>query len=230
MIRRLYMLAVTLFVFVLLITSVEILSFRMSFYEKMFDRLEVAQTIGITDEELMGATQVLLDYTRGRTNSLDFEVMIKGQPEQMFNQRERDHMVDVQVLMKTVLAFRNISTLFVAIMLVVSLGMGDYLDFLLNKEILGKVLFGFVFAMSALGIFILADFDSFWLLFHRILFRNDLWLLNPATDRLIMMVPLEFFMALVYRILAAFIFIFALLGGSYYMLSWKVRYDTRRLV
>lgn len=228
--RGLYTLAVSLFVIVLMITSVEVLGFRMNFYEKMYSKLEVSETIGITEEELMEATTVLLDYTKGKRDTLDFEVVIDGKPVQMFNQREKDHMIDVQLLMKSALMFRNVSFVFVAIMLVVSLGMGDYLDFLLNKEILGRVLFSAIFLMAALGIFVLVDFDSFWTVFHKILFRNDLWLLNPATDRLIMMVPIEFFTALVYQILGAFVFIFLLLGGSYFLLSWKVNYDTRRLV
>lgn len=228
--KRLYLLAVSLFVVVLLITSVELLSFRTSFYDKMYRKLEVANTIGISDIDLHRATEVLLDYTKGKTDTLDFEVEVDGRIVEMFNQREKDHMVDVQVLMKAVLMIRNIATVFVAAMLVISLGMGDYLDFLLNKEILGKVLFGALFILAALGIFILVDFDSFWTLFHKVLFRNDLWLLNPATDRLIMMVPLEFFTALVYRILASFVFIFMILGGAYALLTWKVNYDTRRLV
>lgn len=228
--KRLYLLAVSLFVVVLLITSVELLSFRTSFYDKMYRKLEVANTIGISDVDLYRATEVLLDYTKGKTDTLDLEVEVDGRIVEMFNQREKDHMVDVQVLMKAVLMIRNIATVFVAAMLVISLGMGDYLDFLLNKEILGKVLFGALFILAALGIFILVDFDSFWTLFHKVLFRNDLWLLNPATDRLIMMVPLEFFTALVYRILASFVFIFMILGGVYALLTWKVNYDTRRLV
>lgn len=228
--KRLYLLAVSLFVVVLLITSVELLSFRTSFYDKMYRKLEVANTIGISDVDLHRATEVLLDYTKGKTDTLDLEVEVDGRIVEMFNQREKDHMVDVQALMKAVLMIRNIATVFVAAMLVISLGMGDYLDFLLNKEILGNVLFGALFILAALGIFILVDFDSFWTLFHKVLFRNDLWLLNPATDRLIMMVPLEFFTALVYRILASFVFIFMILGGAYALLTWKVNYDTRRLV
>lgn len=228
--KRLYLLAVSLFVVVLLITSVELLSFRTSFYDKMYRKLEVANTIGISDVDLHRATEVLLDYTKGKTDTLDLEVEVDGRIVEMFNQREKDHMVDVQALMKAVLMIRNIATVFVAAMLVISLGMGDYLDFLLNKEILGNVLFGALFILAALGIFILVDFDSFWTLFHKVLFRNDLWLLNPATDRLIMMVPLEFFTALVYRILASFVFIFMILGGVYALLTWKVNYDTRRLV
>ena len=35
-------------------------------------------------------------------------------------------------------------------------------------------------------------FDQAWTTFHEIVFRNDLWKLNPATDRLIQMFPEPF--------------------------------------
>ena len=37
------------------------------------------------------------------------------------------------------------------------------------------------------------DFDSLFLLFHRLAFRNDLWLLNPRTDLLIRLMPESLF-------------------------------------
>ena len=38
-------------------------------------------------------------------------------------------------------------------------------------------------------------FDSLFILFHEIAFTNDLWLLNPRTDMLIRLMPLEFFIS-----------------------------------
>lgn len=59
-------------------------------------------------------------------------------------------------------------------------------------------------ALMCLGVFLMClvisclfNFEVIWHLFHRIFFRNDLWLLNPLEDRLIMLVPLEFFIKLV---------------------------------
>ena len=46
--------------------------------------------------------------------------------------------------------------------------------------------------MAVLGIVIMADFDSFFYRFHLISFANDLWMLNPATDYLIMLFPQGF--------------------------------------
>jgi D-alanyl-D-alanine carboxypeptidase len=59
------------------------------------------------------------------------------------------------------------------------------------------------------------DFDHYWRIFHTIFFTNDLWLLDPSTDMLINIVPLEFFIALVERCALLFIgFILILLVPS----------------
>ena len=62
----------------------------------------------------------------------------------------------------------------------------------------------FLALIGALGFAALVDFNRFWTLFHQIFFRNDLWLLNPATSVLIQMVPEAFFSAIVTKILIWF--------------------------
>ena len=59
--------------------------------------------------------------------------------------------------------------------------------------------------MLGVAFFAYVDFTRFWTLFHHIFFRNDLWLLNPSTDILIMMVPEGFFYDLVFRIVTYFL-------------------------
>ena len=44
-----------------------------------------------------------------------------------------------------------------------------------------------------LGVWGAADFDSLFVLFHRIAFTNDLWLLDPRTDLMIQLMPTSFF-------------------------------------
>lgn len=56
-------------------------------------------------------------------------------------------------------------------------------------------------SVLALALFLavpaVVDFSSWWTGFHRISFSNDLWLLDPSTEWLIKMFPLEFFFAIV---------------------------------
>ena len=57
-----------------------------------------------------------------------------------------------------------------------------------------KALAVFAFVFGFIAVFCIIDFDSFWTYFHHVFFpMNDLWLLDPRTDILIMMVPGKFF-------------------------------------
>lgn len=58
--------------------------------------------------------------------------------------------------------------------------------------------------LAALMVWGAVDFDSLFILFHRLAFTNDLWLLNPETDLLIRLMPTDFFVHYA-----------ALIGGSW---------------
>ena len=191
----------------LLLCSVDLFCFNRSFYQKEYEKLGVAETIQISDEDLTLATEVLLDYIQDKRDDLHVEAAIAGQIREVFNQREIDHMVDVKNLYLTAMTVRNL-----AAGLVVVLGILIYLDQRASKKgfrsvavsfIQVSVVFGAVFA--ALGFYAAIDFQNFWWQFHQIFFTgNDLWILDPNTDILIMMVPQEFFFDLVFRIVMGF--------------------------
>lgn len=46
---------------------------------------------------------------------------------------------------------------------------------------------------AAAGIFFAADWERAFVLFHKVFFRNDLWIFNPATDPVINVLPDGFF-------------------------------------
>ena len=53
---------------------------------------------------------------------------------------------------------------------------------------------GVIAVCAAVGIFAATRFRSMFEAFHRLFFGNDLWLLNPAEDALIRVMPEKFFM------------------------------------
>jgi len=74
---------------------------------------------------------------------------------------------------------------------------------LLSRGIVNaSIVFGVILAFVA--VYAIVDFYGFWTQFHQLFFRNDLWLLDPNTDNLILMVPEPFFFALVFRIVGGF--------------------------
>ena len=90
----------------------------------------------------------------------------------------------------------------------------------------GYVLSNYIFlaVFAAIAIYAAVDFTSFWTSFHHVFFTNDLWLLDPATDNLILMVPEQFFFDLVFRIVGWFVGIGALLYlVSFYFSKKKPR-------
>ena len=56
---------------------------------------------------------------------------------------------------------------------------------------------------AALGAWGAIDFDSLFILFHKLSFTNDLWLLNPYEDLLLQLMPTDFFVAYAGRILVS---------------------------
>lgn len=56
-----------------------------------------------------------------------------------------------------------------------------------------------------------SDFNKYFFLFHEIFFNNDLWLLDPATDLMIRMLPEEFFADMLIRIGSIFVGMLAVL-------------------
>lgn len=209
--KMLYILAASLFLISMMLTAIFALSFQKSYYAKMYHKLNTAQTIRITEAELNEATDVLIDYIKDDRQTLDLSVSVDGRDVQMFNQKEKDHMVDVKALYLGAVHFRNIAMIFVAFMVLVSLGSGDYLNFVLSRDIWKASLLILGSVVGIVGLYALIDFQAFWISFHQLVFTNDLWLLNPNVDRLIMMVPEPFFMGLVYRIILA---IGAIIAGA----------------
>lgn len=202
---------------VIILGVIHISSLDEAFYREQYVKNEVAENIGISEEDLNKATAVLLDYLQGNTDDLTVFATIDGVSQEVFNQKEKDHMIDVQVLFVNAIWIRNIA-------LGLLLSIGAYLGFTQKSDAIAIVSKGFKEASMVLGVlfgfivvYAVLDFQNFWILFHELLFTNDLWLLNPNTDNLILMVPLPFFYTMVslilFRSLMAIGFVFTLDWG-----------------
>ena len=82
----------------MLVVSIEMFALNSNFYKKEYKKLDTAQSIGISEEDLERVTDVLIDYTGDRAPSLDVTAEIAGVEQQVFGEREKAHMVDVQAL------------------------------------------------------------------------------------------------------------------------------------
>ena len=191
------------------LTCIDFWCFNDSFYKNEYSKLDTANDIGMSSKDLDKATDVLLGYLKEKYETLDVSANIGGTNREVFNEREKAHMLDVLALYKNVKVVRNVSFIIylIAFIYICFTGSCKYI-FKEYKNAL-KV-FGFI--IGFILVFCLIDFDGFWTNFHHVFFpNNDLWLLNPKTDILIMMVPERFFFDLCISIIVSIIIFLAFL-------------------
>jgi len=207
--------------------------FDESFYKTEYAKLGTAADIGMSEEDLMRTTNVLLSYLENKRDSLAVEAEINGVSREVFNDREKAHMVDVKNLYQGALVTAGaclIAALLLAALLI-ALNKGKRIREMLKGYLVGNAVF--LAFLGGAGAYAALDFTSFWTGFHELFFTNDLWLLNPATDVMIMMYPEPFFFALVTKIVFLFggivVLGFVAAGVALAMLKRKGRYGKLRV-
>lgn len=191
-----------------IITVIDFNCFDYGFYEKESRELNTASEIGVSDEDLDLMFYDLLDYMKGKRENLDLQVKINGSMREVYNEREKTHMIDVKDLYDKAILVRNIS-LVISLLIVIYLLFKKDLNNLLPQYINSLKIYGFVCAF--IGLFCIFDFNAFWMNFHKVFFtKNDFWLLDPRTDILINMVPEKFFLDLVSKIVIEVVIVLVL--------------------
>lgn len=195
-------------ILVLLVTSIDVNCFNKGFFESEYTTMETAKSLHMSNEDLMKATNALLDYLQDDRDNIDVDIEVYEMERKAFNERETLHMIDVKNLYQFALSLRFWS----GVLLVVSIVTLIYMK---RKEIVhelsvayAKTALCFLCFVAMLGIWAQVDFTSLWESFHRLFFDNDLWLLNPRTDLMINMFPEAFFFHMVLRIAGMFLIVF----------------------
>lgn len=167
--------------------------YDLSFYEKEYAREGQAQWIGMSEEDLMKTTGVLLDYMQEKREDLVVRVTVRGQEREFFNEQEKLHMVDVNAILRGFDLFSLLAgCLFcAALFLFLWREKGGRLEFICASLWRAGALLLLLF--GALGAWAALDFTSFWTVFHKIFFRNDLWLMDPSVSLMIHLFPENFF-------------------------------------
>ncbi|MBE6886829.1 MAG: TIGR01906 family membrane protein [Ruminococcaceae bacterium] len=193
------------FVALLMFSVIGVSQFR-PFFSRQYDKLDTAEYIGIAKDDLMAVTDGLLSYMAGGRENLDMQYEVKGVQREIFDQREKLHMIDVKNLYLGVIYIASALGAAVAAMTAFVLKKDGAKAAMatLNRKY-KYVAVGLVLVVAALGIMIITNFQKFWIGFHKVFFTNDLWLLDPAVSIMINMFPLEFFYAICMAVIAVFI-------------------------
>ena len=170
--------------------AVNIYADSLNLYTGGFSKYHISEATGISNTQLQGVAHGMVDYFNGKVRSPQVEVDIRGIERPVYNQKELIHLEDVR---KIIDIFKMLEILSLIIFLVTGL----YLFFKFGViRLLKGLQAGAVVTVVFLGsvmLWALIDFNSIFYFFHILSFSNDLWLLDPATDYLIMMFPEGFF-------------------------------------
>ena len=210
-----------------LLGSVHFWSFNEDFYTKQHSKLtlygkSIAEHIGISEDNLKELTHFTLEYLNDPNRDLELQMSVHGVKREIFTDDEKAHMVDVRRLNITAnfLIIISAEIIFFGVVFRIFKGKSFYPLFKEYKN----VLLGCLCFFGVLSMWILIDFDSFWISFHHLFFPgNDLWILDLRKDILIMIVPPQFFNNLVIRIVTTF---FVLIIGSYFVLKYLSKVKT----
>ena len=161
-------------------------------YRNGFERYYTAQRSGIADADLIAIGTELRRYFNSGTEPLDVRAPIFGVEQEVFNQREIAHMYDVKRLVRGTYWVAIASGLWIAGTVALGIIRCRRRWPVQTARIAlwgGAVTLG---AVVGVGMAAIASFDALFLLFHRLSFANDLWILDPRTDYLLILFPAGF--------------------------------------
>lgn len=178
---------------VFLITSVEAVTYwTPGYYEHEYEKYNVTAAVRMEMDDLLQVTDEMMDYLRGNRDDLHVMTVVDGSPREFFNAREIAHMEDVRGLFLGAITLRRVCLAAAAVCVLLMTALKADLKRTLPRMLcVGTGLF-FLLA-AGIGLLIASDFSRYFVVFHHIFFDNDLWILNPATDLLINIVPEPFF-------------------------------------
>lgn len=209
-----------------MLVIVDFLIFDFNFYLNAFDKYNVYENIQISKDNLSIAFENLLNYLKHKTNYIvNDAMMIDGVLQPFYKKRELMHMVDVKNLILTMQTIKHI-VIFLLIVIYTYI-------FIIKKNFnfndfysgLKKAFITLLSMVLCLIFYVFLDFQHFWIVFHEVLFNNDLYILDPKHDFLIRVLRLEVFGDLVTKILVFILLAFILLFSICTFIKRRYNHD-----
>ncbi len=179
-----------IFPILIVIISLFILAGFSGFYHYEFNKNDIYSVVDIADKDMSTVIKRLSGYVVGRYPQFNYQLEIDGVKQDVYGEREVLHMKDVRKIFDITRYLAAIMALYITAFFFAN-QKADKLKYLVDLTRAGLI--GVVVITLFLGLLVMLDFSKYFVVFHEIFFSNDLWLLNPATDRLIQMLPEVFF-------------------------------------
>jgi integral membrane protein (TIGR01906 family) len=167
-------------------------------YRYAIDDFGAVRATGIDRDQLLRASGELRDYFNSGNEPLAIQVQVNARDQSLFNPRETAHLADVKDRFQLVNRAQELSFVYILIFIAAAV--------VWARAVSARSLAVYVAAgcgiclavIATIGLLGLAGFDSAWEDFHLLIFSNDFWRLNPATDHLIQIFPLAFWENIVF--------------------------------
>ena len=177
-------------------------------------RFAPSESTGLPDAVYPEMGRHLADYLTEKKENFQFLLEDEnGTGQELFHGYELVHMADCRALLsldRTVCLLAGVLSA-AGLVLLTAMAPDSKADFARGARN------GLWFCCAAAGVLLgwaLIDFDGFFVAFHRLAFRNDLWLLSPRTDLLIRLLPETLFIDLGIRgLTVATVWLLLLLTG-----------------
>ncbi len=177
----------------LLLANVEYVTKSDWLYSHNWWRNDIPARTLLPVSELDSGADQIKDYFTNDADRLDLRVNFRGENLSLYKEREVLHMVDVKGLMQGVFNAVRVTG---AVALLIAIAGAIYFGRRFWNVLLSTLRWSALGSGTVLGVLaiaVLIDFNFVFRQFHFLSFANDLWLLNPSTDFLIIMFPQRFF-------------------------------------
>lgn len=182
-----WVLAIPLFI---IGNTVYLVTDSLPLYTHGFDKYGISDKTGIDQLQLKQIATTLIKYFDGKIETPQLMVTNARGIFELYSSKELMHLEDVRTIIKVFRVVQITAGLLLVLLgVLISLRMRASMLFR-GLQYGSVVLLGL---MAVLIIWSLIDFNSLFYLFHIVSFSNDLWLLDPSRDYLIMMFPEGFF-------------------------------------
>jgi len=179
-----------------------------NYYSKIHRDLAIDSKVITTQDQLDYINKEFTDYLKFRRDNLYINIELKDEVVTVFNEKEISHMKDVKDLFAISYGLIIAGFIVLVITIYYNIKKNRY-DFIYKT--VKTSLFITTLIVISFAIIFTTSFDTFWHYFHKVFFTNDLYLLNPKTDFLIQIMPLDFFIKISIRILSSFYIMHVLL-------------------
>lgn len=185
----------------MLLSSVSAVVFSHPFYQTLYNDLQLAEAIGVSQDDLEASIFMMTDYVEGKREDLTGQIVRYGQTQETFNEKEKRHMKDVRTLWLKARAVMIASWILCALSGVFILWRyGGTAASELYRGLLSAIFVGLGLLLF-FGFWMMSDFTSFWTWFHTIVFPGNMdWLLDPAVDFMIVICPEAMFSQMIFQI------------------------------